>query len=108
MVQDAVVPRTPADSTAISRLTERLDTAERDSDSQQCQGLIADALPALRSDHKILDSTLFELFGPVVQCADLSSECSSLVQAYLQLVSDVCSGREVLTLLMSSLDCRLR
>ncbi len=92
-------------SVAISRLTESLDAAQRDTDAAQCQELLIDALNAFRSNHLALDTTLFELFGPVAACADLSDTCSSLTQAYLQLMSDHCSGREVLTLLMSTLDC---
>lgn len=94
-----------ADSTtAISRLTEGLDSAQRNFDTDRCQHLIGDALFELQSDHDALDVSLFDIFGSVVRCADLPGPNCSLVQAYLQLVLENCTGREVLTVLMSALD----
>lgn len=88
---------------AITRVTTELCTAQRNGDWQLCQEILTNAILAFDADREALDSTLFDIFGTVVQCAR-SAQCHSLVQQYLQLVSDNCSGREVLTLLMSALD----
>ena len=93
------------DSSDIQRLTDNLDSAQRDSNTDRCQELLGDAMMELQTDHAALDHTLFDVFGTIVRCADLSGPIESLIQAYLQLVSEKCTGREVLTLLMSTLDC---
>lgn len=90
----------PAD--AITRLTKELYTAQHKEDWHYCKEILTSAMLAFEADREALDRTLFDIFGIVVQCA--GSQCCSLVQLYLQLVSDHCSGREVMTLLMSSLD----
>ena len=89
--------------TAISRLTDELDTARRSGNCYLCQQILAEAVFTFETDSQALDRTLFDVFGTVVQCA--SCQCHSLVQLYLQLVTDHCSGREVMTLLMATLDC---
>lgn len=94
-------PDMPAD--AITRVTTELCTAQRNEDWKLCQEILTSAMLAFDADRQALDATLFDIFGTVVQCAS-SAQCHSLVQLYLQLVSDHCSGREVLTLLMSALD----
>ena len=88
---------------AITRLTSELYTAQRKEDWHLCKNILTNAMLAFEADREALDTTLFDIFGTVVQCAS-SAQCCSLVQLYLQLVSDHCSSREVLTLLMSSLD----
>ncbi|KAL0029559.1 hypothetical protein WJX79_004304 [Trebouxia sp. C0005] len=93
------------DSSAIQRLIDNLDSAQRDSNTDRCQELLGNAMIELQTDHAALDHTLFDIFGSIVRCADLSGPVESLVQAYLQLVLEKCAGREVLTLLMSTLDC---
>lgn len=87
---------------AITRLTSELQTAQQHNDRPLCQEILSNAVLAFETDPEALDRTLFDVFGTVVHCA--SSECCNLVQRYLQLVSDHCSSREVMTLLMSSLD----
>ena len=101
-------PATPLladDNFAIQRLTASLDSAQRDSNTDRCQELLGNAMIELQTDHAALDHTLFDVFGSIVRCADLSGPIESLVQAYLQLVLEKCAGREVLTLLMSTLGC---
>ncbi|KAL0053374.1 hypothetical protein WJX82_004863 [Trebouxia sp. C0006] len=93
------------DSSDIQRLTDNLDSAQRDSNTDRCQELLGNAMIELQTDHAALDHTLFDVFGTIVRCADLSGPIGSLIQAYLQLVLEKCTGREVLTLLMSTLDC---
>lgn len=88
---------------AITRLTTELYTAQRKEDWQLCKELLTNAMLAFEADSEALDTTLFDVFGMVVHCAS-SAQCCSLVQLYLQLVSDHCSSREVLTLLTASLD----
>lgn len=87
---------------AITRLTTELQTAQQHNNRPLCQEILSNAVLAFETDPEALDRTLFDVFGTVVHFA--SSECCNLVQRYLQLVSDHCSGREVMTLLMSSLD----
>jgi len=93
------------DNSAIQRLIDNLDSAQRDPNSERCQELLGNAMIELQTDSTALDHTLFDIFGSIVRCADLSGPIESLVQAYLQLVLENCAGREVLTLLMSALDC---
>jgi len=93
------------DNSAIQRLIDNLDSAQRDPNSERCQELLGNAMIELQTDSTALDHTLFDIFGSIVRCADLSGPIESLVQAYLQLVLEKCAGREVLTLLMSTLDC---
>lgn len=88
---------------AITQLTTELYTAQRKEDWPLCKEILTKAMLAFEADREALDTTLFDMFGTVVQCAN-TAQCCSLVQLYLQLVSDHCSSREVLTLLMSSLD----
>ena len=88
---------------ALTRVTSELYTAQRKEDWHLCKDILTKAMVAFEADREALDTTLFDIFGTVVQCAS-SALCCSLVQLYLQLVSDHCSSREVLTLLMSSLD----
>ena len=65
---------------------------------------LANAVALFRAQPEAVDDTLFESFGPVMDCAGVSSASSQLVAEYLQLVSEHCSGREVLTMLMAMLD----
>ena len=88
---------------AITRVTTELDKAQRNEDWRLCTEILTDAMLAFKADLEALDTTIFDVFGTVVQCSS-SAQCCSLVQLYLQLVSDHCSSTEVLTLLMSSLD----
>ena len=88
---------------AITRLTTELYTAQRKENWPLCKEILTNAMLVFEADREALDLTLFDVFGTVVQCAT-SAQCCSLVQLYLQLVSDHCSSKEVLTLLMSSLD----
>ena len=87
----------PADRTA-----NKLDAAQRTGDFLQCQRVLAEAVSAFETNHEALNRALFDVFGSVVQCASL--QCYSLVQLYLQLVVDHCPGREVMTLIMATLD----
>ena len=89
-------------TTATGRLTDELDTARRSGNYYLCQQILAEAMLTFEKDSLALDRTLFDVFGTVVQCA--SCQCHSLVQLYLQLVTGHCSGREVITLLMATLD----
>ena len=93
---ESVMPADPID-----RLLVEVDSARRDGDCRKCQRILANLIGAFEQDHAALDRTLFDSFGKVVQCADIAY---SLVQLYLQLVTEYCSSREVMTLLMSSLD----
>lgn len=73
-------------------------------DSAQCQTWLSAAIRFYEKHLGVLDQTLFEAFGPAVSCANLSPACNVLVEEYLQLVVEHCSGREVLTMLMALLD----
>ncbi|KAA6423224.1 MAG: hypothetical protein FRX49_07211 [Trebouxia sp. A1-2] len=67
------------DSSAIQRLIDNLDSAQRDSNTDRCQELLGNAMIELQTDHAALDHTLFDIFGSIVRCADLSGPVESLV-----------------------------
>lgn len=87
---------------AIARLMHELETAQRDKSFSSCQQILTDILSGFDADHEALDRSLFDVFGTVVSC--VSCQCFNLVQQYLVLVADHCSGREVMTVLMSRID----
>lgn len=89
----------PACCLTQARLTTHSD---RDLDSLAIQ--LRNALVLFRGQPEALDETLFDCFAPIVEFANLSQPISKLVDDYIHLVLAHCSGREILTLLMATLD----
>ena len=87
------------------RLTRLL--ADSDYSAADVESQLAAAVAFFQHQPDALDETLFDCLGPIVNCARLSTTVSRMVEAYLQLVVEHCSGREVLTLLMAILDAEM-
>ena len=90
----------------LSGLEAALTTAQRESNPETCERLLRNALVALRADPESVDNSVFEMLGPIVGCAGVSSICNELAREYLQMVTKFCSGREVLTVVMAQVDSR--
>lgn len=89
------------------RLTRLLCAADSEYSAADVESQLAAAVAFFQHRPDALDETLFDCLGPIVNCARLSTTVICMVEAYLQLVVEHCSGREVLTLLMAILDAEM-
>lgn len=90
----------------ICQLVQTLSAAQSSLSPDATQNQLESAVSLFRKQPDILDGTMFDSLAPIVDCANVSSSCSQLVADYLQLVIKHCSGREVLTILMATLDAK--
>lgn len=85
-------------------LTQARPLAHNDQDLESLATQFQNALMSFREQPEALDETLFDCFARIVELANLSQSTSKLVDEYIHLVLGHCSGREILTLLMATLD----
>ncbi|EIE22296.1 hypothetical protein COCSUDRAFT_66551 [Coccomyxa subellipsoidea C-169] len=84
--------------------------AARSGNSKNCEALLDFVISCFDSPEgfTVMDSILFEVFSPLLNCSHVSQTCHESFQRLAGIITERCTAREVIVLLLAALDDRPR
>ncbi len=90
------------------KLAEIAMDAARSGNSKNCEALLGFVISCFDSPEgfTVMDSILFEVFSPLLNCSHVSQTCHESFQRLIGIITERCTAREVIVLLLAALDDR--